>query len=59
MGDLYSSNYLQNYKNFNFFNIFKFIYLLEIFLVKKIENEIFDKFDRIILFSKNEIQKKN
>ena len=59
MGDLYSSNYLQTFKNLNFFNILKFIYLLESFLVKKIENKIFDKFDRIILFSKNEILKIN
>ena len=59
MGDLYSSNYLQTFKNLNFFNLFKFIYLLESFLVKKIENKIFEKFDRIILFSKNEILKIN
>ena len=59
MGDLYSSNYLQTFKNLKFFNIFKFIYLLESILVKNIENKIFDKFDRIILFSKNEILKIN
>lgn len=59
MGDLYSSNYLQTFTNLNFFNIFKFIYLLESFLVKKIENKIFEKFDRIILFSRNEIIKIN
>jgi len=59
MGDLYSSNYFQTFKNLNFFNIFKFIYLLESFLVKNIENKIFSTFDRIILFSENEIQKIN
>tara|TARA_A100001015_G_C14511996_1_gene527010 strand:- start:30 stop:512 length:483 start_codon:yes stop_codon:yes gene_type:complete len=32
MGDLYSSNYFQTFKNLNFFNIFKFIYLLESWL---------------------------
>ena len=59
MGDLYSSNYLQTFKKLNLFNIFKFIFLLESFLVKKIENKIFNTLDRIILFSENEIQKIN
>ncbi len=57
MGDLYSDNYKQTFNNLNFFNIFRLIYLFESFLVKKVENFIFKSFDRIILFSKNEIDK--
>ena len=56
MGDLYSKNYKQTFKNLNFFNPLKYIYYLEYILVKKIENKIFYKFDKIILFSKNEIK---
>lgn len=57
MGDLYSRNYLQTFLNLNIFNPFKYIYLIESFLVAKIENKIFIKFDKIILFSKNEVKK--
>ena len=57
MGDLYSSNYTQTYKNLNIFNPFRYIYLLESFFVKKAEAQIFFDFDKIILFSKNEINK--
>lgn len=56
MGDIYSKNYKQTFKNLNFFNPLKYIYYLEYILVKKIENRIFFKFDKIILFSKNEIK---
>ena len=56
MGDLYSRNYLQTFLNLNIFNPFKYIYLIESFLVAKIENKIFIKFDKIILFSKNEVK---
>ena len=57
MGDLYSDNYKQTFNNLNFFNIFRFVYLLESFLVKRVENLIFSSFDKIILFSKSEINK--
>jgi len=56
MGDLYSKNYLQTYKNLSFINPMKYIYLLESFLIKRVENKNFNEFDRIILFSKNEIK---
>ena len=35
MGDLYSSNYIQTYKNLSIFNPLKYIYLLESFFVNK------------------------
>ena len=57
MGDLYSDNYKQTFNNLNFFNIFRFVYLLESFFVKRVENLIFNSFDKIILFSKSEINK--
>ena len=57
MGDLYSSNYLQSFDNLNLFNPLKYVYLLESLLVKKVEKNIFTKFDKIILFSKDEIKK--
>ena len=56
MGDLYSKNYFQTYKNLSFINPLKYIYFLESFLVKRIEEKIFNNFDRIILYSKNEIK---
>ena len=57
MGDLYSSNYSQTYKNLSIFNPFKYIYFIESFLIKKTEMRVFSNFDKIILFSKNEIKK--
>ena len=57
MGDLYSSNYMQTYKNLNIFNPLRYVYLIESFFVKKNETQIFLDFDKIILFSKNEIKK--
>ena len=54
MGDLYSENYYQTYEYLNFLNPLKFIYYLESYLVKKIENKILNDFDKIILFSKKE-----
>tara|TARA_A100001015_G_scaffold300759_1_gene386649 strand:+ start:816 stop:1949 length:1134 start_codon:yes stop_codon:yes gene_type:complete len=59
MGDLYSKNYKQTFNNLNFFNPLKYIYLLESLLVKNIETKILKEFDRIILFSKNEIKEIN
>ena len=57
MGDLYSENYHQTFKSLNFLNPVKYIYFFESFLVKRLEEEIFNKFDKVILFSKNDIKK--
>ncbi len=57
MGDLYSSNYIQTFNTLNVLNPLKYIYFLETFFIKKIEEKIFLNFDKIILFSKNEIKK--
>ena len=57
MGDLYSNNYYQTFKNLNIFNPLKYIYFLESLLVKQLEKKIFTNFNKIILFSKNEIKK--
>jgi glycosyltransferase involved in cell wall biosynthesis len=57
MGDLYSNNYHQTFKNLNIFNPLKYIYFLESLLVRQLEKKIFINFDKIILFSKNEIKK--
>ena len=59
MGDLYSDNYFQTFKNLNFLNPLKYIYYLEGLLVKRIEIKIFDEYDRITLFAKSEVQKIN
>ena len=56
MGDLYSNNYNQTFCNLNIFNPLKYIYFLESLLVKNKEKKIFIDFDKIILFSKNEIK---
>jgi len=57
MGDLYSHNYFQTFCNLSILNPLKYIYFIESFLIKKMEREIFTRFDKIILFSKNEISK--
>lgn len=57
MGDLYSENYLQTFKYLNIFNPLRYIYFLESLMVKKIEKRIFNLFDKIFLFSKNETEK--
>ncbi len=59
MGDLYSDNYFQSFKNLNIFNPLKYIYFIESLLVKKTELRLFSTFNRIILFSKNEIRTVN
>ncbi len=59
MGDLYSNNYNQTFHNLNIFNPLKYIYFLESLLIKNIEKKIFSDFDKIILFSKNEIKEIN
>ena len=57
MGDMYSQNYFQTFCTLSIYNPFKYIYLLESFLIKKIEYKIFRNFNKIILFSKDEIKK--
>ena len=57
MGDLYSDNYYQTFKNLNFLNPLKYIYYLESLLTKREENKIFSNFDRITLFAKKEAEK--
>lgn len=59
MGDLYSSNYFQTFKLKSFFNPIKYIYLLESYLMKKYEKFCFKNFDKIYLFSKQEIRLMN
>ena len=59
MGDLYSINYNQMYKKLFFLNPLKIIYLIESLLIKKYEDFCFDKFNKILLFSKNEINTVN
>tara|TARA_B100001057_G_C22832331_1_gene943846 strand:- start:1437 stop:2453 length:1017 start_codon:yes stop_codon:yes gene_type:complete len=56
MGDLYSKNYNQTFYNLNIFNPFKYIYFFESLLIKNLEKKVFSDFDKIILFSKNEIK---
>ena len=57
MGDLYSDNYYQSFKNLNFFNPMKYIYFFESLLIIKSERKIFENFDRITLCSKKEREK--
>ena len=59
MGDLYSNNYNQTFCNLNIFNPLKYIYFLESLLLKNKEKKIFMDFNKIILFSKNEIKEVN
>tara|TARA_B100000886_G_scaffold153897_1_gene104749 strand:+ start:5959 stop:7086 length:1128 start_codon:yes stop_codon:yes gene_type:complete len=57
MGDLISDNYKQTFYSLNILNPLKYIFFLESFFVKNIEKNILINFDKIILFSKNEIKK--
>lgn len=57
MGDLYSTNYLQTYKNLPFYNPLKFIYFVESFLIKKYEKMCLTKSNKVLLFSKKEINR--
>jgi len=56
MGDLYSKNYYQTYRNLFLLNPLKLVYLIESLLVKKYENFCFSKSHKIYLFSKKEIK---
>ena len=55
MGDLYSKNYEQTYRKSFFLNPIKIIYFIESKLIKRYENFCFNNFDKILLFSKKEI----
>ena len=55
MGDLTSINYRQTFRRLSFFNPLKIIYLIESILVKNYEKKCFKKFNKILLFSKKEI----
>ena len=56
MGDLYSENYSQTYKNLSTINPLFYFYFLESFFLKKYEKKIFNTFDKIILYSKTEVK---
>ena len=56
MGDLYSNNYFQTFKKSNISNPIKYIYFLESKLMKKYETLCFEKFNKVLLFSKREIK---
>ncbi len=55
MGDLYSNNYSQTFKNSSIFGFSKYLYFFESKLIKKYEKLCFEKFDKTFLFSKKEI----
>ena len=55
MGDLMSKNYRQTSARYFFFNPIKMIYFIESLLVKQYENFCFNKFNKILLLSKKEI----
>jgi len=55
MGDLLSRNYKQTSIRYFFFNPIRIIYYIESLLVKKYENFCFNKFTKILLWSKKEI----
>jgi hypothetical protein len=55
MGDLTSNNYKQTSNRLYFFNPAKLIYYIESLLLKRYENFCFNKFHKILLFSKKEI----
>ncbi len=55
MTDLVSLNFKKIYKAMPFYNPLKYIYFTESFLIKKYENNICKKFNKIILISKNDL----
>ena len=59
MNDLYSDNYSQTFNYLNVMNPLKYLYFFEGILMKKVENIVFNNFDRITLLSKNEAKKVN
>ena len=56
MGDLMSKNYRQTSARYFFFNPIRIVYFIESLLVKKYENLCFNKFNKILLLSKKEIE---
>ena len=56
MGDLYSKNYYQTYKNLSYFHPLKIIYLVESYLVRKYEKYCMSRADKTLLFSRKEIR---
>ena len=52
MTDLISKNYLQLVNKFSYFNPLKYLYFIELLLLKRYEKKIVDRFDHIILVSK-------
>jgi glycosyltransferase involved in cell wall biosynthesis len=56
MTDIISLNYKKTSNYLSFYNILKYIYLFEMFLVKKYENYISNFFYKIILVSHNDIK---
>lgn len=57
MGDIYSDNYKQTYNHLKIINPIYYFYLIESFLVRRLEKKSFNLFKRIVLFSKTEIIK--
>ena len=55
MTDLMSLNFKKIYKALSLYNPIKYLYFVESFLIKKYENAICKKFDKIILISKNDL----
>jgi len=55
MGDLMSKNYRQTSAQYFFFNPIKIVYFIESLLVRKYEDLCFNKFNKILLLSKREI----
>ena len=55
MTDLISLNFKKIYKKMPYYNPLKYLYFIESLLIKKYENNICKKFDKIILISKNDL----
>jgi len=56
MTDIISLNYKKTSNYLSFFNILKYVYLFEMFLLKKYENYVSNLFYKIILVSYNDIK---
>jgi glycosyltransferase involved in cell wall biosynthesis len=55
MTDLTSLNFKKIYKKMPYYNPLKYLYFIESYLIKKYENNISEKFNKIILISKNDL----
>jgi len=58
MTDLTSLNFKKIYKAMPFYNPLKYLYFIDSILIKKYEDNISQKFDKIVLISKNDIYEK-